>query len=291
MRQLAVVVVSLLGCAMGGAPAPRREPGPYKGGAAWPLRNFNGLDLLEPALPVNAVHRGDLGRITLDTALPIGLMAASFSLEHDARIQLQLGRESWLGLDRQWNNYPLLYGAISLAAFSILLPDDRADHEGYSWALRLDRASVLALGVGVTSLEVELLRPVFGRTRPNGHGEGSRPSGHAATAFAVAAFASDVLRETLRPAEDPLPLRLLDEAVCALPYVLATYISLSRVHGEKHYLTDVLLGGALGAFTTHMFYAWSFLRWEQDSPGWLDEVQLSFGPAPGGFQVALRWDF
>lgn len=305
------LIVLLLGCAgrprveeeqaswkelVGGAPShepalrARRE---YKDGASWPLRNFNGLDLFEPILPLVAAERGDGGGIALDTVVPLVLLGASFTLEgRDARTRVELGDAAWLGLDRAYNNYPLLWGTLALAAGSSFLPDPLADGASWSWGLRLDRLTVLGLGVGVSALEVELLRPVFGRTRPNGRGDGSRPSGHAATAFAAAAFMSDVLRESIRPwEEERLGPRLLDEAVCVLPYFLAAYISLERVHGEKHYLTDVLLGGAIGALTTHLFYAWSFLAWERDSPGWLEKLHLSIGPSRGGFELALRLDF
>jgi hypothetical protein len=39
-------------------------------------------------------------------------------------------------------------------------------------------------------------------------------------------------------------------------------MALERVHARKHFLTDTLLGGAIGAFTMDMFYAWSFTRTE-----------------------------
>lgn len=266
-------------------------PDDYKQGEVWPLRNFRGLDLFEPLAPLVSVREGDFGRLALNTVMPLVLLGGAFALDNDHETSIELGEATWLGVDRKWDNYPILWGSMALAAGASFLPDGRADRDHYSWALRLDRLTVLALGLGVSSLEVELLRPVFDRTRPNGNPGGSRPSGHAATAFAAAAFTSDVLRETLRPSEAPnLPLRLAYEVACALPYLGAFYVSLARVHGEKHYLTDVLLGGAIGALTTHMFYAWSFLRDEADL-GWLDTVSWSFAPLPGGLQLAVRLDF
>jgi membrane-associated phospholipid phosphatase len=284
---VAVVLVASCGAARAEDGEP---PEPYKPGEVFPLTLVHGVDFLEPLLPVAAFERGDAGRIVLDSALPWALLASSFAARGTDRSTLaEIGRWKWAGVDQSQDNYPMLFGLCALAGASSLIPAPAEDGPFYSWRLRLDRLCVFAASIGIANLEVELLKPVFHRTRPDGNGAASRPSGHAASAFAAMAFLSDVLRDTFRPQDQPnLGLRIAGETVSALPYLGAFYVALERVHGQKHYLTDTLLGGALGAFTTHMLYEWSFLRTELGH-GWADSFSLAY--VPGGFQLAWSKEF
>lgn len=259
----------------------------YKGGESWPHRNFNGLDFAEPFVPLEAAGRGDWGRIALGSALPFGLLAASFAFERtDARTLEEIGRWRWVGIDEAYDDNPTLFALVGVTAITALLPSPE-DQGGYSWSLRLDRATVLGLGFGATSLGTDVLKKLIRRHRPDDGARTSRPSGHASAAFAAAAFASDVLRDALRPqSAETLGLRILEEAASAAPYLGAGYIALERVHARRHFLTDTLLGGALGVFTMHALYAWSFAR-EEEGRGWLASFALVAEPLPGGVLVAL----
>lgn len=263
----------------------------YKSGEAWPGRNFQGLDFLEPLVPRVAVARGDVGRIVVNSALPYALLTSAFAAEStDQSTYNEIKRWGWVGVDQGQDNQPLLIGLLGLAGASIFLPAHE-DASGYSWALRADRATVFALGVGISAAETAMLKPVFDRKRPTGNDDGSRPSGHATAAFAAMAFLSNILRDTLRPHDEPdLGMRVLKEVTCVVPYLGAAYMALERVHGGDHFLTDTLLGGALGVFTTNMFYAWSFLRREQGR-GWLDHVSASYDPRRRGIAVTIGGRF
>lgn len=259
----------------------------YKAGESWPARNFQGLDFLEPLVPRVAVARRDVGRIILNSALPYALLTSAFAAEGtDGSTLATIKGWGWAGLDKNQNNDPFLFGLLGLAAASIFLPEP-GDDSGYSWALRLDRATAFTLGVGIAALETEILKPVFHRMRPNGDGFGSRPSGHATIAFASMAFLSNIVRDTLRPQDEPdLGVRILKDIASAVPYLGAGYMALERVHSNKHFLTDTLLGGAIGVFTTDLFYAWSFTRREQGR-GWLDHVSVRYDPERRGVEVAI----
>jgi membrane-associated phospholipid phosphatase len=101
-------------------------------------------------------------------------------------------------------------------------------------------AVLAAVSYGIATVVATLLKEVFDRPRPSvGHPEmhplvavpssGATPSGHAAGAFA-AAVAVGLVHPRLR-----WPL-----------LVLAALIALSRVWLGVHYLSDVLVGAALG---------------------------------------------
>lgn len=263
----------------------------YKEGRPFPLTLVNGVDFAEPFVPVSAARRGDWGRIVLDSALPYALLAASFDQGIDRAAQHEVLRWDWVGVDQSEDNYPLLFGLVALAGVSSFLPAPAEDADGSSIRLRLDRLAVFALGVGISNAEVEILRPILHRDRPNGQKGTSRPSGHSATAFASMAFLSDVLRDTLRPQDEPdLLVRIPEELLTAVPYLGGFYMALERVHGQKHFLTDTLLGGAIGAFTAHAFYAWSQSRVEQGR-GWLDSFTVAYDPDHRGIEVAFARSF
>ena len=110
------------------------------------------------------------------------------------------------------------------------------------------RTALLSLeSLGSTALIVFVSKFAIGRARPYAH-EGnhsyepfstrsayySMPSGHAASAWAVATAIAE-------QSESPV--------VDAIAYGLAALAAASRVHDNKHWASDVFLGSALGYFT------------------------------------------
>jgi hypothetical protein len=111
---------------------------------------------------------------------------------------------------------------------------------------KLKRASVLAFSsLLISGVLVQGSKALFGRNRPYAannqwefHGPtkfkaqyASFPSGHTAAAFAVASSISTVY-------DSPL--------VKVLAYTAATLTGLSRVHDNKHWMSDVFMGAILG---------------------------------------------
>jgi membrane-associated phospholipid phosphatase len=111
----------------------------------------------------------------------------------------------------------------------------------------LRKTSLLCLESWLTAgLIVETLKFVAGRARP-GSGESSHsfhpfslrssffsfPSGHSASAFAVA---------------ETIALQSRKTCVDVLAYSLATLVALSRVHNDRHWASDVFIGSSIGYF-------------------------------------------
>ncbi|MFB0517491.1 MAG: phosphatase PAP2 family protein [Candidatus Neomarinimicrobiota bacterium] len=92
---------------------------------------------------------------------------------------------------------------------------------------RLEFTFISLTTVGVTT---SMLKWAVGRERPNGRGYLSFPSGHTSLSFGVA----EVVRT------------LYGNRIGALFYSLALVTGISRIHDNKHYLSDVVAGAGLG---------------------------------------------
>jgi membrane-associated phospholipid phosphatase len=83
----------------------------------------------------------------------------------------------------------------------------------------------------LTEMLVQPLKYVTHRERPDGSNERSFPSGHAAVTFASATVIE----------------RHLGWRKSLLGYTIASYVAASRLHDNRHYLSDVVFGAAVGA--------------------------------------------
>ncbi len=269
---------------------------PYKNGDSWPGRNFNGLDFLEPFAPVTAARRGEAGRIVLDSAVPYGLLIATFSIGRGNDVEMSREVRKWNGfqVDDRLDNYGVLMGYIALSMASMLLPAPE-DRYGYNWHLRLDRLTVFALGMCVPTLIREATVPLWNVPRPDGSNYTSqndaRPAGHVAAAFATAAFLSHTLRDWWQPhRETNLLLRVGEEVALALVYLPSCYVALERIKAKKHTIVDCLAGAAVGTFVMNAFYSWSFDRREIGA-GWVDSLDVTYDYTQKGYMLALSGRF
>ncbi len=92
---------------------------------------------------------------------------------------------------------------------------------------------------GATFATTHILKKTVKRTRPDGSDTQSFPSGHTSASFQGAAFIH--FRYGLTYA--------------IFPYVGAVFVGYSRVQAHKHYVSDVVAGGAIGAG-----FAWLFTK-------------------------------
>ena len=99
-----------------------------------------------------------------------------------------------------------------------------------------DQPKVAHLGMDLlqaqimTELLVEPIKFAVGRQRPDGSNHQSFPSGHAAITFATATVIE----------------RHLGWRKSVLAYAIASYVAMSRIHDDRHYLSDVIFGAAVG---------------------------------------------
>jgi membrane-associated phospholipid phosphatase len=117
---------------------------------------------------------------------------------------------------------------------AVLLPAGAAvgaligkDHQGLG-QLAAAYASTMAI--------VYILKPTVDRTRPDGGGQ-SFPSGHAASAFAGAAFLQ----------------RRYGWRLGVPAYALASYVGWSRVEADRHHPSDIVASAAIGIGANLLF--------------------------------------
>jgi membrane-associated phospholipid phosphatase len=127
---------------------------------------------------------------------------------------------------------------------------NKYSHLGYD----LLRAQILSQTI------VQGMKYAIRRDRPTGECC-SFPSGHAATAFAVASVLE----------------RHLGYRMAWPTLVAASYVATSRLHDNRHYLSDVLFGSAIGTAT----------GWTIVGRHGRDEYALAPLPVHGGFGIAL----
>jgi PAP2 superfamily len=122
----------------------------------------------------------------------------------------------------------------------------------YAYGRIFDEPKVSHLGMdllraqAITEMLVEPIKFATQRTRPDGSNNLSFPSGHAAITFAGATVLE----------------RHLGWKKAALAYVIAAYVASSRMHDNRHYLSDVVFGAAVGtiagrAVTEHGRETWT----------------------------------
>ena len=102
-----------------------------------------------------------------------------------------------------------------------------------------DWTGVLQLGYsfGATMITVHGIKSIFDVYRPDGSDNKSFPSGHTASAFSGATFIHK--RYGIKQA--------------AIPYALAAFTGYSRVHADKHFWDDVIVGAAISGLFTWIF--------------------------------------
>ena len=117
-------------------------------------------------------------------------------------------------------SYTLFPAAITIYAFGRIKEHPRVSHMG----------SDLIESLVVAELMTQTLKYTTRRERPDGSGANSFPSGHAADTMA---FATALERH-------------FGWKYAVPAYAFASYVAMSRLHDNVHYLSDVMAGSAVG---------------------------------------------
>jgi hypothetical protein len=153
------------------------------------------------------------------------------------------------------SHYDVVNAAFAPAKYYGNTPEQVALSVGtYAFGRIFDQPKVSHLGMDllraqiITELLVEPIKFATHRERPDGSNHMSFPSGHAAITFAGATVIE----------------RHLGWKKAALGYAIASYVAASRLHDNRHYLSDVVFGAAVGTIagrtvTEHGREVWTFM--------------------------------
>jgi hypothetical protein len=125
----------------------------------------------------------------------------------------------------------------------------------------MDLIESLAISEGLT----QLLKYATNRERPDGSGRNSFPSGHAADTFA---FATALERHLGWKGAVPA-------------YILASYVAISRLPANRHWLSDAVFGASV--WTVHEFRRGTLFCSVRNQPG-----ARQFTVTPCGPQSSAR---
>ena len=220
---------------------PAADPAPVQE----PLNPTNPESPANPRRPVWAVFK-DIGRdfshlATVDTAKVLAIGGAAAALAHplDAEVNARLVGDPWVAdsfAPGKFIGYGLVQGGVAVAT--------------YAWGKKTKTPKVVHIGVDLLRAQILTAGLTYGvkaavrRDRPDTTGY-SFPSGHASVTFASAT----VLQRHFGWKG-------------ALAYTLSAYVAASRLHENRHYLSDVIFGAALGTVagrtvTRHGRETWS----------------------------------
>lgn len=188
--------------------------------------------------------------------------------------------------DREWPGWTVTAGVAVLG--TVILIDDEPS--------RWYHLKGFAQSVATTSLATKLLKASFGRHRPDrdaaantSDGHRSFPSGHASeSATALTYFALYLRGHGFDRWREPGTVTWWEVATYAGLGVVAAGVSAERVVRDRHHVSDVVAGAALGAGTAAAIYWFQERRYRRrQSPATID-VSL---PPIDGPQLVLGWSF
>jgi membrane-associated phospholipid phosphatase len=139
---------------------------------------------------------------------------------------------------RVFNQYEIVNTLFAPAKYFGDTPEQMALSIG-TWVLGrvMDKPKLSHLGMdllraqALTEILVEPIKFASHRERPDGSNHQSFPSGHAAITFAAATVIE----------------RHLGWKHSIAAYAIASYVATSRLHDNRHYLSDVVFGAAVGS--------------------------------------------
>lgn len=109
-----------------------------------------------------------------------------------------------------------------------------------------------------TYTATEIVKNLVYRKRPDGSDNRSFFSGHTSTTFAAATFLflemNDFYNDWDVTKENPFLRNSFKAATFTALYGWSGYVGYSRVHDKKHYLSDVLVGAAVGTLISVFVY-------------------------------------
>jgi membrane-associated phospholipid phosphatase len=165
-------------------------------------------------------------------------------------------------MNKDFIPFTIFYSRLIINTSLNLFTDADIDSRNYQTAFLFHKSLMY------TYTLTEYVKSLVKRTRPDGSDNRSFFSGHTSTTFAAATFLyleMDHIYDSWSLTRNNLTARLLIQgSTFGLFYGWAGYVGYSRIKDNKHYLTDVMLGAAVGSLISYFVYN---LYKPDDDPG------------------------
>lgn len=201
-------------------------------------------------LPIMGVMLSrDLYKLDYDDRLKV----STSHLENYIQQQIgRTGRTSFGSIDKNTLPMTIIYVRLAHALGSDLIFNEPVNTNEYKSILLFSKSLVYTYTV------TELIKDWTYRDRPDKSDYRSFFSGHTSTAFVTAAFLyrefDSFFNKWEVTSKNPELRTILKSSAFSMLYGYAGYVAFSRMKDNKHYLSDVLIGAAVGTVIGNFVY-------------------------------------
>lgn len=202
-------------------------------------------------LPVMGImFSRDLYRLDYDDRLNIS--ASGFEKQLQQQIG-KTGRVSFGSIDKNTFPLALIYTRVGYALASDLIFNNPVSKDEYKSILLFGKSLIYTYTV------TELIKDWTYRDRPDGSDYRSFFSGHSSTAFVTASYLyreiDDFFDKWDVTADNKNLRTIMKISAFSAMYGYAGYVAGSRMADNKHYLSDVIMGAAVGTLIGNLVYS------------------------------------
>jgi membrane-associated phospholipid phosphatase len=206
------------------------------------------------------------------------------NVEKDISSDLGRSRRFSLGsIDKDYFPYAVFFSRFLVSTSLNLFTNVNITSDDYK------RIFVFYKSLVYTHTLTEYIKGFVKRERPDGSDTKSFISGHTSTTFATVTFLyrelNDIYDNWTFTKNDPTLKTIMKISTFSLMYGWAGYVGYSRIRDNKHYLTDVIGGAAVGTLISYFLYDLYF----DDEPSFFNNFSL--GTQNNNFALSFNVTF
>jgi len=202
-------------------------------------------------IPIGAAffYRNSIKRSSLNDIFTI----SPFGFDHEVNESVSInGNHSMGSMDKDIIPRTLFFSRLAITTGLNLFTDLEITPKEYQKIFLMQKSIIY------TYTATEIVKNLVRRDRPDGSDTQSFFSGHTANTFAAATFLHlelfDLYDEWDLAKENPIFNSALRTTTFSVLYGWAGYVGYSRLRDNKHYLSDVVIGAAVGSLISYFLY-------------------------------------
>ncbi|QQS34604.1 MAG: phosphatase PAP2 family protein [Ignavibacteriales bacterium] len=173
----------------------------------------------------------------------------------ESNIQDNIGRNGRVSVGSLDPNYfpnIIFYSRLAFTVGKNIFDPSSTDKDDYKHIFLFGKSILYTFAI------TDITKETIGRKRPDGSDTKSFFSGHTSTAFATSSFLyreiDDYLDSSPMTANNDVLRKSLKAISFLSLYGWAGYVGYSRMQDNKHYLSDVIVGAAVGTIISNVIY-------------------------------------